>query len=317
MARLPRVYSESGLYFVTARTFQSRFLLTPGPRVNEVLAGVLAKAAARTAGVQLHGYVALSNHVHLLVTARGNSLSSFMQYFLGNVARKVGRLVDWADSFWQRRFSAEPVLDDEAAVGRLRYLLAHGVKEGLVRTPEECPGLSCLPLLRSEKPKVELHFHWAKRWRKGALVKGGEDKWNKRWAEEVLLKLVPLPCWAHLSFEERQRKLDSLLEDIAQEWAPRHEEVKGAQAVREEDPHKKPLRTKKSPRPLCHVSTKEGFRLFREGLRAWVAAFDQASARFRQGHWHVEFPPWAFRPPVPSEGPSGLPVSSQYQVCGT
>ena len=101
--------------------------------------------------------------------------------------------------------------------------------------------------------------------------------------------------------------MHSLLEDIAQEWAPRHEEVKGVQAVCEEDAHKKPLRTKKSPRPLCHVSTREGLRLFRESLRAWAAAFAQASARFRQGHWHVEFPPWAFRPPV----------HSQYQVCGT
>ena len=99
------------------------------------------------------------------------------------------------------------MLDDEAAVGRLSYLLAHGVKEGLVRTPEEWPGLSCLPLLRSEEPKVVLFFHWARRWRKGALVEGGEDRWDEKWAEEVPLKLVPLPCWAQLSFEERQRKL--------------------------------------------------------------------------------------------------------------
>jgi REP element-mobilizing transposase RayT len=111
------------------------------------------------ADVQLHGSVALSNHVHLLVTARGNSLSRFMQYFLGNAARKVGRLVEWTGSFWQRRFSAEPVLDEEAAVGRLRYLLSHGVKEGLVHTPQEWPGLSCLGLLRSEEASVERFFH--------------------------------------------------------------------------------------------------------------------------------------------------------------
>jgi hypothetical protein len=38
--------------------------------------------------------------------------------------------VDWNGGFWERRYSAEPVLDDVALVGRLRYVLAHGVKEG-------------------------------------------------------------------------------------------------------------------------------------------------------------------------------------------
>jgi hypothetical protein len=55
-----------------------------------------------------------------------------MQYLRANLSRKVGRLVDWSGGFWERRYSAEPVLDDEALVGRLRYVLAHGVKEGLV-----------------------------------------------------------------------------------------------------------------------------------------------------------------------------------------
>jgi REP element-mobilizing transposase RayT len=287
--------------------------------MNEVLAGVLAKAAM-IADVQLHGYVALSNHVHLLVTARGNSLSRFMQYFLGNAARKLGRLVQWSGSFWQRRFSAEPVLDDEAALGRLRYLLSHGVKEGLVRTPEEWPGLSCLDLLRSEKGKLERFFRWEHRWKKGALVEGGEDIWDERWAEEVPLKLVPLPCWANLSFEDRQRQLQSLIDDIILEWAPRHAEPKGAQAVQVEDPHHRPSRTKKSPRPLCHVSTREGFFLFRERLRGWIRAFAQASASFRQGNWNVEFPPWAFRPPaacrIPVRNQESL-VCGEYQVCGT
>jgi hypothetical protein len=177
------------------------------------------------------------------------------------------------------------------------------VKEGLVQTPEEWPGLSCLELLRSETARVERFFHWARRWRKGVLAEGGDNLWDARWAEEVPLKVTPLPCWAGLSFEERQGLLQALLEDIEREWAPQHPEVKGAEAVQLEEPHRKPLRTKKSPRPLCHVSTREGFRLFREGLRAWVAAFAEASARFRQGQWNVEFPPWAFRPPIPFQPP--------------
>jgi hypothetical protein len=63
-----------------------------------------------------------------------------MQYLRANLSRMVGRLVDWSGSFWERRYSAEPVLDDAALVGRLRYVLAHGVKEGLVERSARVAG---------------------------------------------------------------------------------------------------------------------------------------------------------------------------------
>lgn len=295
MARLPRMYDEEGIYFVTARTFQARMLLTPKPMVSEAMAGVLAKAVSLT-GVRLYGFVAASNHVHLLVGARGAALSRFMQYLLGNVAKKVGRLAGWRGSFWQRRFSAEPVLDDEALVGRLKYILAHGVKEGLVETPEEWPGLSCLPLLRSEAPVKTKFFHWARRWQKGALREGGGDVWNDAWAEEVALQVHPLPCWEGLSRERRLRAVDDIVEGIVAEGREAHARVRGAGEVIAEEPQREPRYAKKSPRPLCHASTRERWKAFRQTLMDWVTAFRRASALYRAGDVAAEFPPWSFRP---------------------
>ena len=146
MGRGLRMYEADGYYFVTARTFQSRLLLRPTPQLAEVIGGVLARAS-RTTGVQLCGFVAASNHVHLLCRARDGALSRFMQYVLANISKKAARLVGWRGQFWERRFSAEPVLDDGALEGRLKYILAHGVKEGLVRRVAQWPGLSCLPQL--------------------------------------------------------------------------------------------------------------------------------------------------------------------------
>ncbi|WPB77632.1 hypothetical protein KYC5002_00500 [Archangium violaceum] len=65
-----------------------------------------------------------------------------MRYLRANLSKKVGRLADWSGGFWERRYSAEPVLDDTALVGRLRYVLTHGVKEGLVERSAEWPGLT-------------------------------------------------------------------------------------------------------------------------------------------------------------------------------
>ncbi len=289
MGRPLRMYSETGLYFVTARTYQSRLLLTPSPQLNGVLAGVLARAAAVT-GVQLHAYVAFSNHVHLLVTAPGGALSDFMKYFLGNAARKVGRLVHWTGSLWQRRFSAEPVLDDAAAEGRLRYILAHGVKEGLVRRVEDWPGLSCLDLLRRGGVEQHRFFHWARRWKKGVLVEGGDQVWDERWAEDVPLGLEPSPAWAGLTQAQRAARVEALVRDIGEEGARQHASVKGPQAVVREDPHARPSRTKRTPRPQCHATSAAARRAYRDTYTAWTSAYVAASARFRRGDWGAQFP---------------------------
>ncbi|MFY0578908.1 transposase [Cystobacter fuscus] len=135
-----RMFQKEGYYFVTSRCFQGRLLLRPSAEVNEVVGGVLARAVQQSAGtIRLYAFTFASNHFHLLVWARGAALAGFMQYLRSNLSKKVGKLVDWSGGFWERRYSAEPVLDDTALVGRLRYVLAHGVKEGLVERSAEWP----------------------------------------------------------------------------------------------------------------------------------------------------------------------------------
>jgi REP element-mobilizing transposase RayT len=290
------------MYFVTVRTAQARLLLTPSPQVNAVFGGVLARAVER-AGVQLHGYVVLSNHLHLLVTARGNSLSSFMQYLLCNVSRKVGRLVDWSGSMWHRRFSAEPVLDDAAADGRLRYILSHGVKEGLVRRPEEWPGLSCLAQLRDGGTQTHMFFRWAQRWESGALVDGGEDRWSPRWAEEVRLTLTPLPHWRELSDVQRQARVDELVRGIIEEHAPRHPHPLGVDGVLRQQPHARRPHPEMSREPLLHATDSQVRQAFLALRREWYERFRAASRRLRdQTEDAYDFPALstapAFHPPA-------------------
>jgi REP element-mobilizing transposase RayT len=288
------------MYFVTARAFQARMLLKPSDQVNEVIGGVLARAADLFQ-VELHAFVVTSNHVHLLVTAKGASLSRFMQYFLCNTSRKVGRLVQWTGSLWQRRFSSEEVLDDEAALGRLQYILAHGVKEGLVHHPNEWPGLSCLKLLLEGGSQFYRFFRWAKRWANGALVSGAEDLWSTQWSEQVELTLHPLPAWRGLTVAQRASRVLALVKDIVREGEQSGRAVAGVASIHSLHPHYRPAHAKKSPRPLCHASTRTARQSYLLKVRSWMSEFALASERFRQGDWEVAFPPWAFRPMVPAE----------------
>ncbi|PTL85136.1 transposase [Vitiosangium sp. GDMCC 1.1324] len=298
-----RMFQEEGYYFVTSRCFQGRLLLRPSQEVNEVVGGVLARAVLQSAGtVRLHAFTFASNHFHLLVWARGAALASFMQYLRANLSRKVGRLVDWSGSFWERRYSAEPVLDDTALVGRLRYVLAHGVKEGLVERSAEWPGLTCLPQLLGPARRLFRWFNWTKRWSKrgSTNMAAGTGRFAEEWAEPVELEVAPLPCWEGLGEEQKQRAVRGLVEEEEAVARARSKPVLGAQAVQAQHPHTRPERLKRSPRPMGHASTSQALRELREQYRAFVAAFRKAAAQWMQGDFSARFPPFSFPPRVQS-----------------
>jgi REP element-mobilizing transposase RayT len=301
MGWLLRMFQEEGYYFVTSRCFQGRLLLRPSAEVNEVVGGVLARAVEHSGGsIRLHAFTFASNHFHLLVWARGAALASFMQYLRANLSRKVGRLVDWRGGFWERRYSAEPVLDDAALIGRLRYVLAHGVKEGLVEKSAEWPGLTCLPQLLGPARRAFQWFNWTKRWSKrGSEDMGGaQGRFAQEWAEPVELEVEPLPCWKGLGEEERERAVRGLLGDVEAEARAQGKPVLGAQAVRSQHPHTRPERLKRSPRPLGHASTGQALKELREQCRAFIAAFREAAERWRRGDFLARFPLYSFPPRV-------------------
>ena len=134
---------------ITDRTIQGRFLLTPSAALNDIALGVLGRAQ-RLHNVRLFGYVFLSNHVHILAwVGDAQQLSGFMGYFNSNLAREAGRLVQWREKFWSRRYRAIVISSEEGAQRqRLKYVLCHGVKEGLVDDPRDWPGVHAIrPLL--------------------------------------------------------------------------------------------------------------------------------------------------------------------------
>jgi hypothetical protein len=295
-----RMFQEEGYYFVTSRCFQGRLLLRPGAEVNEVVGGVLARAVQQSDGtIRLYAFTFASNHFHLLVWARGAALAGFMQYLRANLSKKVGKLVDWSGGFWERRYSAEPVLDDTAMVGRLRYVLAHGVKEGLVDRSAEWPGLTCLPQLLGPARRLFRWFNWTKRWSKrGSEDMAGEGRFAQEWAEPVELEIAPLPCWEGLKEEQRQRAVRGLVEQVEAEAQSRGTPVLGARAVRAQHPHTRPEHLKRSPRPLGHASTRQALKELREQYRTFVAAFREAAAQWSQGDFSALFPPFSFPPRV-------------------
>ena len=132
MARPLRFVPENALVETTIRTVQGRLLLRPSRELTDIVLGVIGKPQALY-GMTIHAFVFLSTHAHFLLSPTGaGQLALFMQFVNGNVAKEAGRLYSWRDRLWSRRYRSIVVADEAAAHGRLRYILAHGAKEGLL-----------------------------------------------------------------------------------------------------------------------------------------------------------------------------------------
>ena len=294
MSRPLRLFDAALIYLVTVRCLQGRLFLRPSDETREVLEGVLARAA-RLHGVELFCFNAGSNHLHLLVRAPASNLPQFMQYLLTNVSKKIGKLIHWRGAFWERRYSAQPVLDDAALLQKVQYLLSHGPKEGLVRTCAEWPGLSSLRLMLDGRPRRVRWFNWTRRCRNAAPSKRG-GRTDERWAEEELLQLSPLPIPGFDRPRTVRRFLSECIRAIEQWARAQFETVLGVSGVLSQSPQHRPSRPKRKPAPWCHTTRPALRSAYLERYRSFADAYLTASAAWRGGDLGARFPEAAVRP---------------------
>lgn len=306
MARSPRWFLPKVVYEVTARTIEGHFLLRPDDRSREVIMGVIGRALALSPDISVHAFVFLSNHFHILLSSKsGSCISSFLGYLKSNIARRIGQLRQRTGRLWEGRSSTIPITDNEALLGRLRYLLSNSVKEGLVERPEEWPGASSLPWFLEE----DLVGHWIDRklQRKALKLSGGCDP--ATYTLQYPISISPLPCWGDLSRSEIGLRTRRVLDSIAEEWRlKRLYQVMGIEAVLEIDPEKGPAQPLEERRPpLCHSSTTWMRTEYAVLHRSFVAAFREASnlmrtqtTREKAGFPFGSFPPAGgfVRPPA-------------------
>jgi hypothetical protein len=302
MSRQLRFVPEEGsLVEVTVRILQSQFLLRPSPALNEIVGGVLGRAQAEVP-VRCHAAVFLSSHFHLLLSVDdAQQLAEFMRYLDTNLALEINRLHDRKGTVWGRRYQAILVSEEEAAqVGRLRYLLAHGVKEGLVAHARDWPGVHSVREILAGEP---IQGYWFDRTQEYAARNRGEDFGRMKYATAETFELTPLPCWAHLAPEVYRQRVAALVEEIeseaAAELAKSGRVPLGVSGVLRQSHETRSIRGKKSPAPLYHAATRAVRKAFWEAYAMFVAGFREASERLRAGDRMARFPLGSFPPGLP------------------
>jgi REP element-mobilizing transposase RayT len=305
MGRPQRFIPPRSLVEVTCRTLHGRFLLRPSRDLNEIAIGVIARAA-RLYRVQVVAFVILSNHAHyLLIPDDAEQLALFMNYVNGNLAREASRLHRWSEKFWGRRYRAIVVSDEEAAqIGRLRYLLAQGSKEGLVRSPRDWPGASSTEALLTG---CQLTGAWFDRTTASKAKSTKKRKKKSRYENAKLenLALAPLPAWAGLSPAELRERATDLVRGIERETRQRlagaGRSPLGRRRVLRQDPHEAALESPSSPAPMFHAVSRRARQQLMAAYRDFCAAFRRAARQAAWGEAGVwaSFPEGSFPPRLP------------------
>jgi hypothetical protein len=205
-------------------------------------------------------------------------MSAFMAYLNRNLSIEIGKLHDWRGPMWERRYHHSIVDNDPAIqIERLRYLLSQGVKEGLVFTPADWPGVHCAQALVDGLP---LHGLWIDRTAIWVSKNRREPFDPDKHTRETTVRFQPLPCWRHLSPEAQRRRVRELVAEIERQAANEHRrngtQPIGVRAILSQDPHHRPRKAKWSPAPRIMAATREARWALWRAVQAVMVAYGHA-----------------------------------------
>jgi REP element-mobilizing transposase RayT len=180
--------------------------------VTASLARAQAHCRQHDAEVDIFAFVAMSNHVHLVLRTRGKALAKFMGYFKARVAESINYVTGRRGPLFARRYDAQPILNDQAASGRVAYTVDNPRKASLVSHHDDWAGsLLCFGLHDSDQPAFEYlartDWHQAR----------GDDRDLPRFFRTVTLTLSPLPHLTDIQRSEYRRMVEGWIGDLDDE----------------------------------------------------------------------------------------------------
>lgn len=136
-------------YLISRRCTQRQMLLRPEPTVEQIYLYCLGEAAGRF-DVTVHGFIAMSNHQHLVVRDNHGNFPEFLAHFHKMVAKAVNAFRGRWENLWATEQPSVVYLVESAdRFAKLVYLLANPVSDHLVERVTDWPGASSYGLVLS------------------------------------------------------------------------------------------------------------------------------------------------------------------------
>ncbi|MBM3795893.1 MAG: transposase [Acidobacteria bacterium] len=127
---------DSGAAFALVDRFLDEARCGPTHLRTPQIAELVAREIERADGFELHNWVIMSNHVHMLMTPR-ETASRIMQRVKGRTAVEANRILGIAGPFWQHESFDRLVLNRTEFRRVARYIEGSPVKAGVVNDPSD------------------------------------------------------------------------------------------------------------------------------------------------------------------------------------
>lgn len=303
MGRPVRVFKTDGIYLITNRCREGKFLMRPDPEMNRILLAALVHFATMHE-VEILAWCFMSNHFHLIVRAPKLNLSAFMRDFQSKIARKIIDRTGCSAPVFPKRFVDNELVDEESLRDKLQYVVMNPVKHGMVEHPSEWPGLTSWRCHRHGASVVGKKldtqaFHKFRR-RKG---------WTEQEAREAAMQEREFHATAAVLHDDDGQLLfgadahrwlaDAVDRRCAMLAEFRREGgvgVSGPAAVRRRHPLDKPPHFEPTPAPLCLTTDPSRRIQYREHRRHITDTYQKAHRAWRNGDREVQFPPGTHPP---------------------
>jgi putative transposase len=129
---------ETRTFFTSFATWERRFILQSNP-LCDLLLNVIRESRTRQR-FQVHEFVFMRNHVHLILTpAPLVSLEKAMQFIKGGFSYRARREMIFNGEIWQKGYNEHRIRDADEYAKHVEYLWMNPVKAGLVEHPEDYP----------------------------------------------------------------------------------------------------------------------------------------------------------------------------------
>jgi len=151
-----RLEEPDRYWLVSNRTHHGTFLLRPDRTCGQIIRGCLARECERK-DVQLVAYAFLSNHFHLVARFPKANRAAFMRDFQGELAGRLNRYRDHAETIFPRPYHRQALLDVQTLLDNIAYTAANPTRHGLVADPTHWPGVGSYDCHQDDTPLVG---HW-------------------------------------------------------------------------------------------------------------------------------------------------------------
>ena len=279
----PRPVLANSNLMLTRRITQRTFLLRPDPKVVAIYNYCLAEAAARF-GVPIYGWIAMSNHEHILTCDPKANYPEFIAHFRKMVAKAMNRHHKRNENFWSsEQANVVRLLEPRDCFERLIYILMNPVAADLVDRAADWPGASSLVQNLSGRPLT-------------VRRPPGYFRDDGPMPEEVTLKVTRIPGYETLTDEEwREKILDEVRraeERVRAERLKEHRGLLGRKGVLETDPQSRPGKEAQRSRVRPHLAARDPARRMEalRAIRSFRDAHRRAREKFRAGDRDAVFP---------------------------